>query len=168
MKYIVWRTPYKSYNCPQGDGYFVKYKDKCTDEFSTNWFDANRYKTIVPAISRLGLEINDSIKSMDDFYKFNSIDISKIRDNKISELLGESENNFLFFKRGHIDKIDDNGNFIGNAGEEVLDYIKSVIEKNIGKSKYIQKKFDKLGIKSEPKVDVSTDEYLTDFLDMFN
>lgn len=168
MKYIVWRTPYKSYNYPQGDGYFVKYKDKCTDEFSTNWFDASKFNTLYGAISRLGLENLNHIKSMDDFYKFNSIDISKIRDNKISELLGESENNFLFFKRGHIDKIDDNGNFIGNAGEEVLDYIKRVIEQNIGKSEYTQRKFDKLGIKSEPKVDVSTDEYLTDFLDMFN
>jgi hypothetical protein len=168
MKYIVWRNPYKSYDYSQGDGYFVKYKNKCSDEFSSNWFEGNRYKTIGPAISRLGLEINDLIKSMDDFYKINPIDKSKIRDNKISEVLGESKNYFLFFKRGHIDKIDDNGNFVGNAGEEVLEYIKSVIEKNIGKSKSIQKKFDKLGIKSEPKVDVSDDDYLKDFLEMFN
>jgi hypothetical protein len=157
MKYIVWRNPYKSYDYPQGDGYFVKYKNKCSDEFSSNWFEANRYKTIGPAISRLGLGFylpprNESIKSMDDFYKINPIDKSKIRDNKISEVLGESNNDFLFFKRGHIDKIDDDGNFIGNAGEEVLDYIKSVIEKNIGKS----------------KVDVSDDDYLKEFLEMFN
>ena len=146
MKYIVWRTPYKSYDYPQGDGYFVKWKNKCSDEFSQNRFDANKYKTIGPAIKRLGLEINDSIKSLDDFYKFNPLDKSKIRDNKISELLGDDQDSSLFFERGHIDKIDDNGNLIGNAVVEILNYIESIINQNTGKSKSLQKKFESLGV----------------------
>lgn len=31
MKYIVWNNPYKLYGRPQGDGYFVKWKNKCED-----------------------------------------------------------------------------------------------------------------------------------------
>jgi hypothetical protein len=168
MKYIVWRNPYKSYNYEQVNGYFVKWKNKCSDEFSPNWFDAKKYKTIGPAITRLGLSINNQIKSMDDFYRDNPLDTTKIRDKKISEILDESETNFLFFKKGHIDKIDDNGNFIGNANEEILEYIRTVIDQNLEKCKSLQRQFEKLGIKSEPKVDVSSEDYLNDFLEMFN
>ena len=157
MKYIVWRTPFKSYDYAQGDGYFVKWKNKCSDEFSQNWFDANKYKTIGAAINRLGLEINGSIKSLDDFYKLNPIDPSKIRDNKISKILDVSQDVSIFFKIGHIDKIDDNGNLIGNADQEVLNYIESIISQNIGKSKSLQKKFESLNIKNH--IDNSDEDF---------
>ena len=167
MKYIVWRNPYKSYGIYQG-GYFVKWKNKLSDEFSPNWFEANRYKTLGGAVTRLGLRFDKKIKSLDDFYKFNSIDKSKLRDNKISEVLGESGNDFLFFKIGHIDMIDDSGNFVGNAGKDLLDYIKVLIKKNISESESLKKRFDSLGIESLPKEDVSSEDYLKDFLQMFN
>jgi len=150
MKYIVWRTPFKSYDYAQGDGYFVKYKNKCSDEYSPNWFDANKYKTIGPAISRLGLSLDNSIKTMNDFYTFNKLDKSHLRDDTISKILDEDNNlKEVFFERGHIDKIDDNGNFIGNAGDEIMEYVKTHIKKQFQASKSIQKKFEKLGVEFE-------------------
>jgi hypothetical protein len=159
MKYIVWRTPYKSYDYAQGDGYFVKWKNKCSDEFSPNWFDANKYKTIGPAITRLGIEINDHIKSLDDFFKVNSLSESIKRQNVILEILEEGQNSDIFFLKGHIDKIDDNGNLIGNAGDEVLEYIKNIIQKNIGKSKFLQKKFEGLGVSNYIDNSISDEEF---------
>lgn len=159
MKYIVWRNHFELYRQPQGDGYFVKYKDKISDEFSPNWFDASKFNTLYGAVSRLGLESLKQIKSLDDFYKFNPIDKSKYRDIKISEILGESEDKFLFFERGHIDKIDDNGNLIGNAGEDVLEYIKGIIEKNINDRKSMQKKFESLGVSNYIDNSISDEEF---------
>jgi hypothetical protein len=114
MNYIVWRAPFKSYGYNQGDGYYVRYKDKCSDVYSPNWFNAKRYETIGPSITRLRLILNDSIKTMDDFYTFNKIDKSFLRDKTISKILDEDINlKEIYFEKGHIDKIDDNGNFIG-------------------------------------------------------
>jgi hypothetical protein len=36
--YIVWNNYYESYSRPQGDGYYVGYKDKLSDKFSTSIF----------------------------------------------------------------------------------------------------------------------------------
>ena len=146
MKYIVWRKPFKSYDYPQGDGYFVKYKNKCADYWSPNWFDAGKYNNIGNAISRLGLTLNESMKTMDDFFAANRISKSFNREKSISEILGEKSSKIVNFERGHIDKIDDNGNFIGNAGEEILEYIESKIKANVREHELINKKFTSLGI----------------------
>jgi hypothetical protein len=53
--YIVWfhKTPQGFRNTLTGDsGYYVKYKDKCSDEFSKNYILAKRYKAIGSAITR--------------------------------------------------------------------------------------------------------------------
>lgn len=68
------------------------------------------------------------MKSMDDFYKANPITKSLEREKTISEILGESQENILIFERGFIDKIDDNGNYLGNAGKEVIEYVEKFIE----------------------------------------
>ncbi|MCK9446559.1 hypothetical protein M0Q50_06810 [bacterium] len=39
-------------------GYYVKYKDKCSDVFSNNYIDAKRYKTIKPAFNKIRLNTN--------------------------------------------------------------------------------------------------------------
>lgn len=156
MKYIVWRTPYESYGSPQGDGYFVKWKSKCEDEFSTNWFDANKYKTIGPAITRLRLELNAGMKSMNDFYKANPITKSFQRDKTISELFGENHQNILTFEKGFIDKIDDNGNYVGNAGKDIIDYVQKFIDNNIKHYNSLQKKFSDLGV--DNYIDKSTSD----------
>jgi len=164
MKYIVWRTPFKSYDYAQGDGYFVKYKNKCSDEYSPNWFDANKYKTIAPAITRLGITLNESMKSMDDFFSANGITKSFNRDKSISEVLGESHINVIHFKKGHIDKVDDDGEFVGNAGEEILEYVENKIKSNIRKYESINKKFTSLGIDNYIDNSVSDDEFWDEYL----
>lgn len=146
MKYIVWRQPYISYGIPQGDGYFVKYKNKLCDEFSTNWFEANRYKNIGDAINRLGLDINDSMFSVNDFLEQNKITSDYHRLSKISEILNDSDRPVIRFGRGHIDLVDDDNNFIGNAGAELIKYIEGRIEQNYGKRASIEKKFKSLGV----------------------
>jgi hypothetical protein len=156
MKYIVWRTPFKSYDYAQGDGYFVKYKDKCTDYFSVNWFDASKFLTIKGAINRLGLTLNESMKNMDDFFNANEMTKSYQRDKTISDILGDDLDNALNFSRGHIDRIDDDGNFIGNAGEEVLEYVQKYIESNIKKYNNLQKRFTSLGV--DNYIDKSTSD----------
>ena len=55
MWYIVYRKPFKSYNYDQGNGYFVKYQDKCSDKFSPNWFEASKYTSIGGALTRVGV-----------------------------------------------------------------------------------------------------------------
>jgi hypothetical protein len=164
MKYIVWRTPFKSFDYPQGDGYFVRWKNKCSDEFSPKWFDAKKYTSIGSALNRLGIEINDHIHSFEDFYKINRVDFFKKREDTISEILGEEKNNSLFFIKGHIDKIDDKGNFVGNAAEDIINYIESVIEQNIGKSKSLKKKFEKLGVDSYIDNSISDEDFWKEVL----
>jgi hypothetical protein len=160
MKYIVWRTPFKSYEYAQGDGYFVKYKNKCSDEYSPNWFDAGKYKTIGSAITRLGITLNESMKSMDDFFNANEITKSYQRDKTISDILGDDLYHTINFSRGHIDKIDDNGNFIGNAGSDILEYVQKYIESNIKKhfliDNNLQKRFTSLGV--DNYIDKSTSD----------
>lgn len=164
MKYIVWRKPFKSYDYAQGDGYFVKYKNKCADEWSPNWFDAGKYNNIGNAISRLGLTLNESMKSMDDFFNANGITKSFNRDKSISEVLGESHSSVIYFERGHIDKIDDNGDVAGNAGEEILEYVENKIKSNIKKYENLNKKFATLGIDNYIDNSVSDDEFWDDYL----
>ena len=164
MRYIVWRTPYKSYNRQQGDGYFVKWKSKTEDEFSVNWFDANKYKTIGPAMSRLNLQLTQNIKSIDDFFKLNNLTKSLNREKSISEILDEKSDTILSFEVGHIDKIDDEGNFCGNAGQEVMEYIEEFIRKNINKENSIQKKFESLGVENYIDKSVSDEDFWNEVL----
>lgn len=159
MKYIVWRTPYKSYDYPQGDGYFVRWKNKCADEFSPNWFEANAYKSIASAINRLGLEINDKMKNIDDFFNYNKLKIDYVRNNSINQILDCQESIILTFERGHIDKIDDKNNFLGNAGEEILEYVNKKIEENSGKNLKLTKKFENLGLSNYIDNSISDEDF---------
>ena len=159
MKYIVWRSPYTSYGYPQGDGYFVKYKNKCADEFSTNWFEANRYKSIGPAINRLGLEINKQMFSIEDFFKANKLLIDYTRNKSINEILDYQDSVILTFERGYIAKIDDNNNPIGNAGDELLDFIKVQIESNKKHKSAIDKKLQNLGLSNYINNSISDEEF---------
>jgi len=172
MGYIVWKNKYKvnalgmrvDEGISQGDGYFVKWKNKLEDEFSTNWFDANKYKTIGPALTRLGLDFNDSMKSIDDFLNQNGISKSYNREKTISEILGDKSDSVLIFQRGHIDKIDDEGNFCGNAGKEVLEYVEAFIQKNIQKDNSIKKKFESLGVGNYIDKSVSNEDFWNEVL----
>ncbi len=159
MKYIVWRTPYTSYDYPQGDGYFVKYKNKLSDEFSPNWFDAIKYKSIGPAVTRLGISLDKSMKSMDDFFKSNKMSKSYAREQKISSLLDEKQDKIIFFERGHIDKIDENGNYVGNAGEELLEFVEKYLKSNVKRFDSMKNKLSKLDIGNYIDTSIPDDEF---------
>lgn len=170
MKYIVWKNKYKINalgmidGISHGDGYFVKWKNKLEDEISPNWFDANRYKTIGPAISRLNLDIDQNMKSIDDFLKANKLTKSFSREKSISEIFGEKSDSVIFFERGHIDKIDDEGNFCGNAGQEILEYVEAFIQKNKQKNNSIKKKLEYLGVGNYIDKSISDEDFWSEVL----
>ncbi len=141
MWYIVYREPFESYNIKQGDGYFVKYGDKLSDIYSTNWFEAKRYTSIPLAIKKLWINYDKSL-SINDFIKSNTPkDKSAKRSIKLSNILDEKIDvlSILSFK-GRIDKVDKDGNFLGNANDEVVSYIENKIHKNqIGMKRKLSK-----------------------------
>jgi hypothetical protein len=170
MWYIVWQEPYERYRKPQGDGYFVGYKNKIEDNFSKNWFEAKKYKSFGSAIERMGLRMNSTMVDSESFCQGNLLDKESVRDFKLDKLLGETPNirNFIF-GRGRIDKIDEGGNFCGSAVDEVVEWVERSIRGNIASRESKNRKLEKLGLKpNDPQVDTSTEEYLEDFMDFFN
>jgi hypothetical protein len=132
MFYIVWLEPFSNYSEKEGDGYFVSYKDKCSNYYSKNWSDAKKYKTISNALIRLGLNFTKYITSFEKFLELNEIDkISFNRDILLSDILSEKKESKLNFYKGRIDKIDDDGNFLGTADEDIILYVNKMIENNI-------------------------------------
>jgi len=173
MWYITWCEPYVNYSKIQGGGYYVNWKSKTEDEFTDNWITAKKYKTFNSAVTRLGLRITQHIDSVDKFIEHNiSYDDKQAkRDFRLSKLLGDTQDlrNFLLTK-GRIDKIDEKGNFMGDATDEIIDWVMSSIKGNIKRKEDLKKKQDKLllesGFKNET-VDVTTQKYADDFLDFF-
>jgi len=133
MFYIVWKEPFTMYSLPQGDGYFVVYKNKLSDTYSQNWFEAKKFKTIGPALSKLGLDCPKYLTSFDKFLELNDINTLPVsRDKILSNLLSEEQEVKLgIFSKGRIDKIDEKGNFLGSADEEICDYVNNIIKKNL-------------------------------------
>lgn len=141
MEYIVFKEPYTSYNIPQG-GYFVSYKDKLSDNFSNNWYDASRYKNLGPALTRLGI-YGLECTSIDSFIKVNidSIRSEQVkRDIKLKKILGDSITiqDILNFK-GRIEVVKDN-QLLDYNNNEIINFIINKIESN---NKKIQNKYKK-------------------------
>ncbi len=131
MWYIVYKEEFKTSWCVSG-GYFVKYQNKMQDKYSPNWFEANKYVALGAALSRLGIEITPNMDTMEKFCKGNKIDYTAMnRDSVLSDILGEEKSiKGIEFKKGRIEKISSDGQFIGSAGDEVLEFIKEKISKN--------------------------------------
>ena len=168
MWYIVWQEPYTKYGKIQGDGYFVGYKNKVEDTFSKNWFEAKKYKSFVSAINRMGLSMNSTMIDSESFCIGNIVDKETLRDFKLDKVLERTTDmrNFIFIN-GRIDKIDENGNFCGSAIDEVVEWVEKSIKGNIDLNELKNTKLKKLGLKNEPKINVSTPEYLESFMDFF-
>ena len=129
MNYIVWRESFTTYSVHQG-GYYVKYKDKLSDEYSDNWYDANKYKSIGAAIKRLGIRIGNCT-NLGDFVRMNT-EKSKLanRDLKLSSILDEEiDISVVISHRGRIEKVD-KGELLGSAEEEIVNFIKKKIKSN--------------------------------------
>lgn len=135
MKYIVYRNYFESYRIPQGEGYFVSYKNKLCDEWSPNWVFAKKYTSLGSAIDRLGIDIK-GISTDEGLQKFlhQNADIKLLnRTNILNNLLdNETEIEYPdnFFLNGRIDKVSDTGEFLGSANKEVMDFINNTILKN--------------------------------------
>jgi len=140
MWYIVYRTPFKSYEVDQGNGYFVRYKNKLSDEYSPNWFEASKYKSIGNALTRVGV-YGCKVTTLDKFIIANPIeDIGLKRESQLNKIFNISKSDDeiiseIINNKGHIDKIGDNGEFVGDATDEVVEFIKSNILSNNKKFK---------------------------------
>ena len=150
MEYIVFREPYTSYNKPQG-GYFVSYNDKLTDKFSDNWYDANRYKKLGAALTRLGIYGLDCT-SIESFIKTNIDNIRSEqvkRDINIKKILGDvlTIEDILRYK-GRIEIVKNN-QVLECDNTEIINFIVNKIESN---EKRIKGKY----LKSLGKLDLSS------------
>jgi hypothetical protein len=137
MWYIVFRDEFKSYGFDQG-GYFVSYRDKCSDLYSPNWFEAKKYKSIGSALSRLRITIAPGMDTNEKFLAANKKinNIQSRRDIKLKGILGEDLSIIDYiFADGRIEKIGDNGELIGLADKEILEYIQNILNKNKNKMK---------------------------------
>lgn len=147
MWYIVYREEFNSSLVGKtGGGYFVKYKNKIEDTYSPNWFEAQKYKALGAALHRIGIEIAPGVDTIEKFIKSNKLEHTAMRrDSIISEVLGiEKETMGLLSKKGRIDKIGSNGEFLGSAEEEVLAYIQSHLSKNKSRNDNKMKKINEV------------------------
>jgi uncharacterized membrane protein len=156
MEYIVFKEPYTSYNIPQG-GYFVSYKNKLSDNFSDNWYDASRYKNLGPALTRLGI-YGLECTSIDSFIKINidSIRSEQIkRDIKLKKILGDSITiRDVLNLKGRIEVVKDN-QLLDYNSDEIVDFIINKIDSNNRKmqNKYKQVDFSQTYLDKEEDLD---------------
>ena len=130
MWYIVYREKFKSYT-ETGGGYYIGYKNKLEDAFSSNWFEAKKYKSLGAAVNRLGIILDPRVDTMERFCEFNHVDHKAMeRDNALSDVLGMEKSVGFLLKTGRIDKISDTGEFLGSADGELFECIKIQISKN--------------------------------------
>lgn len=143
------------------NGYYVGYKDKLSNHYSKNIQVCKKYNSIGSAISRLGINLDDY--SLDNILKEN-IDNKKTNRFNTIENLFDSDVTKTFFIKGRIEKLDEFGN-IEDASNEVLDYIKNKMDK---KTEKYNKQMKIIDNDKFEKIDVSSKEYLDDFLNNFN
>jgi len=156
MEYIVFKEPYTSYTITKG-GYFVSYKNKLSDNFSDNWYDASRYKNLGPALTRLGI-YGLECTSIDSFIKINidSIRSEQIkRDIKLKKILGDSITiRDILNLKGRIEVVKDN-QLLDYNSDEIVDFIINKIDSNNRKmqNKYKQVDFSQTYLDKEEDLD---------------
>ena len=161
--YIVWKEEFTSYGIKQGNGYYVKWKNKCEDEFSKIPAEAKKYKSLGSAISMLGLNtLENKINSIDKFYELNEIDHKSInRNNSLNTLLDINEKEQIIFKKGRIERYYENGK-IELANNDAIDHVNSVIQKNLKKIESHSKRYPHITEKTKTIVEVDTNENFWD------
>lgn len=141
MRFIVYRESFKVYGTPQG-GYFVSYKDKGSDYYSDNWFEAKRYKSIGPCLTKLNIDLS-GIFSIDEFFKKYPLTNQAKRENILTSLLENNNQQIQFyFKTGRIEAIDDAGNLV-SSDKYLLAYINDQIDKNLKKYNSLSLRYSK-------------------------
>jgi hypothetical protein len=133
MWYIVYRNKYISYSRETGGGYYVGYKNKIEDKFSSNYVEANKYKSIGPAITRLGINLFPGM-TMDRLLKsIKPKDIQAERNGKLNQVfdIDIKENPIdIIFSNGRIEIVSETGELLGSAEKEVISYIEGKTSDN--------------------------------------
>jgi hypothetical protein len=133
MWYIVYREKFKSYT-ETGGGYFAGYGNKIEDKYSPNWVEAQRYKTLGPALTRLHINLGTAVDTMEYFLKANTSSKQLKRDVLLNDLLEDNTPIEYIFTNGRIDKVGSDGKFLGSAHVEVMDFVTKTIAKNKAKN----------------------------------
>ena len=164
MWYIVYRNKHKSTilgsaSKETGVGYYVGYKNKLEDNFSSNFIEAKRYKSIGPALTRLGVNYipGMSMEKLLSTIKTNNTQ-AKREDilNKVFDIETKYNPIDILFTNGRIEILSDDGKLIGSAGEDITKYIES---KFVDKSNQIKsKELDKFDYITEGNDDSFWDE----------
>lgn len=178
MRYIVWKNFFiNGYKIPQGDGYYVGWKDKLSDKYSKNWIDAKKYVSFQAAMVQLGFKF-PRIQLGTDYVDRNGIDLlfksfleknlstESKRNILLNDLLSINNNDILEFSVGRIDKINDKGEIVGTAYNELLNTLRTNFESIIDNHNKKIKKIKDSYVETE-KVDVSTEDYCDDFMKFF-
>lgn len=165
MWYIVYKEKFKSYT-ETGGGYFVGYKNKIEDTYSDNYVEANKYKAIGAALTRLGIEIKPSMDSMDRFLESIRPRTKAAKRNRaLSNIFDETTNPIdVIFSNGRIEKVSINGELLGSASDDVLRYIEGKISRNKEKMDRIRKAVEPIVGKSSYLIETKEGE---DFWDGF-
>jgi hypothetical protein len=152
MTYIVWVNGYES-SYPhlhvnliskQGNGYFVSYKDKLSDNWSDKYFEAKRYKTLGSALGKLGLHTySPNIEHFKLVNTFKTLESN--RNEMLNNILDIKDSDSeviknIVYNKGRIDIVDDNNNLVGDAIDEIIKYYTSKFKEKIvdEKSSYIE------------------------------
>lgn len=155
-------------------GYYVSYKDKLEDNFSRNYIDAKRYKTLGFALGRLMFNFKNwgAREFIRDFDKKLQKNVKVVRRQKISKINNEDfeikkedyESIDILDGRGRIDVLEINGNnikFLGKIpNKEIYDHINKESQNFLNRNKYY----------SESSVEIkdATPEDIDDFCSMID
>lgn len=159
MWYVVYRNPFKSNRLYSDGGYFVKYKNKIEDEYSTNIVEANKYKSIGPALSRLGIYVEKNMFTLESVFERTQISFSEKREIKLNKILDIDFDPMSIFHNNRIDKIDIDGKYIGCSNKEAIDYIQSILDKNKRKFEKIKSEYEEALRKTDPGVNYICDDF---------
>lgn len=91
--YIVYFDSITQYH-KTNKGYYVGYKNKIEDEYSDDFIFAKKYKTLVPALTRIGLNYKNSsalnciseLEKGNDIFNNNRIEIVKLSNSRTQKL----------------------------------------------------------------------------------
>lgn len=161
------------------DGYYVGWKNKIEDEYSDSYHFANRYKSLIPALSRLCINIK-GIESIHLMKKINNNKpivifnetLKNKRKRKLNNLIG-SEYNLIVGAKIEIIQIE--GDEIKNLGKlpdiEIINIIKKEYDKYHVKLKKENDKLSKYLTDNDrflnSEVKTATQEDIDDFLNSF-
>lgn len=163
-------------------GYYVSYKDKISDNYSENFIEAKRYKSIGSVLYRIGIDYKNfhsaNILKEIEFLIKNSKKIQRRNKlNKLNNVITDDNGIKLidFFENASVEIVEIKNNSIVNLGSanlEIYDFLKKENDKFLAKQKNNFKKLDPFLTEKDKKLLSSetknaTQEDIDDFLNSF-